>query len=51
MTNNVYPIILRAKDGREKTDLWLVANDEVRKHIYDRARKNGLEVIEHDNEK
>ena len=48
MTNNVYPITLRAKDGRERRQLVWLPNDKVRQDFYAKARKRGLEVIIND---
>lgn len=45
MTNNVYPITLRAKDGRERCLLVWLPNEQVRQDFYEKARKRGLEVI------
>lgn len=44
--NGVYELVLRAKDGRERRTLAWLPNEEVRKNFYERAHKNGLEVIE-----
>lgn len=44
--SNVHAITLRAKDGREKTELVWLPTDETRREFYARAAKNGLEVIE-----
>ena len=41
---NVYELILRAPDGRERRDLAIVPNDRVRQDYYTKARKNGLEI-------
>ena len=43
--NNVYNVTLRAKDGRERTELVWLPTEETRREFYERARKNGLEVI------
>lgn len=40
----VYELVLRAPDGRERRQLALVPNDQVRQDYYDKARKNGLEI-------
>lgn len=48
MANNVYPVTLRAKDGRERRELVWFPNDHVRREFYDKARRNGLEVIIND---
>ena len=45
MVNNVYGVTLRARDGRERRELVWFPNDQVRQEFYNRARKNGLEVI------
>ena len=43
--DNVYNVTLRAKDGRERTELVWLPTEETRREFYERARKNGLEVI------
>ena len=42
--NNVYELVLRAPDGRERRQLAIVPNDRVRQDYYDKARKRGLEI-------
>ena len=42
---NVYGMTLRAHDGREMRTLAWLPNEAVRRDFYERARKNGLEVI------
>lgn len=42
----VYELTLRASDGREQRVLAWLPNHQVLQHFYDRAHKNGLEVIE-----
>ena len=42
--NGVYELILRAPDGRERRQLALVPNEQVRQDYYAKARKNGLEI-------
>ena len=44
--NNVYPITLRAPDGRERKTLAWFPNETVRTDFYKKAKKKGLEVIE-----
>lgn len=44
MSNNIYEMILRAPDGRERRQLALVPNEQVRQDYYTKARKNGLEI-------
>lgn len=48
MADNVYPVTLRAKDGRERRELVWFPNDQVRREFCDKARRNGLEVIVND---
>ena len=40
----IYELTLRAPDGRERRQLALVPNDQVRQDYYDKARKRGLEI-------
>lgn len=40
----VKEIILRTKDGRERRQLALVPNEQVRQDFISKARKNGLEI-------
>lgn len=40
----VYEQILRAPDGRERRQLALVPNEQVRQYYIAKARKNGLEI-------
>lgn len=42
--DGVYELILRAPDGRERRQLALVPNEQVRQDYYDKARKRGLEI-------
>ena len=44
MIQGVYELILRAPDGRERRQLALVPNDQVRQDYITKARKNGLEI-------
>ena len=46
----VYPLILRAPDGREQHTLVWFPNEAVRRDFYNRAHKNGLEVIMNEND-
>lgn len=50
MNNNknhdIYSIVLRAKDGRERKVLAWIPNQAVREDFYTKARKRGLEVVE-----
>lgn len=41
----VYPLILRAPDGRERRTLAWLPTEQVRQDFYEKARRNGLEVI------
>lgn len=45
--NGICELTLRAKDGRERRELVWLPTDAVRKDFYDKARRNGLEIIEH----
>ena len=45
MMHNVLGITLRARDGREQQTLVWLPTDTVRREFYERARKNGLEII------
>lgn len=40
----IYELILRAPDGRERRQLALVPNEQVRQDYIAKARKNGLEI-------
>ena len=40
----IYELVLRAPDGRERRQLALVPNEQVRRDHYDKARKRGLEI-------
>ena len=42
--NNVYEIILRAPDGRERRQAAIIPNEEWRQDYYTKARKRGLEI-------
>ena len=48
--NNIHELILRAPDGRERAVLAWFPTAQVCQHFHDRAKKNGLEVIETVNE-
>lgn len=43
---NVYAITLRARDGRERTDLWWLPTPEVRQDYQDKAARRGLEITD-----
>jgi hypothetical protein len=51
MTNGVYALTLRAKNGQERKTLAWLPNEAVRQDFYGKARKNGLEVIENNENK
>lgn len=44
MIQGVYELILRASDGRERRQLAIVPNDQVRQEFCEKAMKNGLEI-------
>ncbi len=44
----VYELTLRSADGRERRTLVWLPNEAVRQDYYDKARKRGLEIIEHE---
>lgn len=44
--NGIHELILRANDGRERRTLAWFPNENVRKEFYERAHKNGLEIID-----
>lgn len=44
----IYELTLRAKDGRERQTLAWLPTEAVRQDYYDKARKRGLEIIEHE---
>lgn len=46
MKNNVMGLTLRASDGREQRTLAWLPTEEIRREFYERARRNGLEIIE-----
>lgn len=46
MTNGVYALTLRAPSGEERKTLAWLPTEAVRQDFYQKARKNGLEVIE-----
>ena len=46
MMNNVMGLTLRARDGREQRTLAWLPTEEIRREFYERARRNGLEIIE-----
>lgn len=44
----IYELTLRAKDGRERRTLAWIPTEAVRQDFYDKARKRGLEITEHE---
>jgi hypothetical protein len=40
----IYELVLRAPDGRERRQLAIVPNEQVRQDFYQKARKRGLEI-------
>lgn len=44
----IYELTLRAKDGRERQTLAWLPTEAVRQDYYEKARKRGLEIIEHE---
>jgi len=44
----IYELTLRAKDGRERRTLAWLPTEAVRQDYYEKARKRGLEIIEHE---
>ena len=50
MMNNVMGLTLRARDGREQRTLAWLPTEEIRREFYERARRNGLEIIENEPE-
>lgn len=46
MTEGVYALTLRAPSGEERKTLAWLPTETVRRDFYEKARKNGLEVIE-----
>ena len=62
MIQGIYELVLRAPDGRERRQLAIVPNEQVRQDYYDKASKNGLKIelrelnesrldVKHQNEK
>lgn len=43
--DGVYAITLRARDGRERTDLWWLPTAAVRQDLCEKAARRGLEII------
>lgn len=48
--DGLHVFTLRARSGREQTDLWLLPDAAWLQNFYDKARKRGLTVIENDKE-
>lgn len=48
MTDGIYALTLRAKDGRERRDLWWLPDENWQRNMYEKAHKLGLEVIENE---
>ena len=46
--NGIYELTLRAKDGRERRTLAWLPTEAVKQDYYEKARKRGLEIIEHE---
>lgn len=44
----VYELTLRSADGRERQTLAWLPTEAVRQDYYEKARKRGLEIIEHE---
>lgn len=44
--NGVYELTLRTSDGRERHELVWLPNEDVRRDFYEKAKRNGLEIIE-----
>lgn len=42
--NNVFEMILKAPDGRERRQLAYIPNEDVRQDYIAKAKKNGLEI-------
>lgn len=47
--DTVHELILRTRDGRERTELVWLPTPEVREAFYEKARRCGLEIIEQPN--
>jgi len=45
---NVYALTLRAADGRERRTLAYLPTEAVRRQYYEKARRNGLEILMND---
>ena len=46
MVNGVYDLTLQASDGRERQMLAWLPTEPVRQEFYEKARRNGLEIID-----
>ena len=42
---NVYAVKLRAKNGKERSDLWWLPTEETRREFYKKVQKNKLKVV------
>lgn len=47
----IFLLTLRAKDGREMHMAAYLPTNEVRRHFFEKAKQNGLQVIIHNNPK
>ena len=45
MVNGVYELTLLAPDGRERRMLAWLPTEAVRQDFYEKARRNGLEIV------
>jgi hypothetical protein len=43
---NVYAITLRARDGRERTDLWWLPTPEALRDYQEKVARRGLEITD-----
>ena len=41
----IYELTMRAPDGRERCELAWLPTDAIRQDFYDKARRNGIEVL------
>lgn len=41
----IYELTLKAPDGREKRMLAWLPTEQVRQNFYEKARRNGIEII------
>jgi len=44
--NGVYELTLRARDGRERTDLWWLPTAAVHQNLCEKVRQRGLKIID-----